>query len=342
MKFNQTMSRPVPAASGPALSGCLSARYAVAFDLTGVNRLVLHPTTQAMQALVRLCLGGLLLSLCLITSVWAKPCSEPFLQGQAPVLLNAKLEQGTRRLCLDGFTVHYSGVTRTPLWVAQHLTRKRLQQARQLDRQDNFHEEPQLPAAMRSTLEDYRGSGLDRGHMAPNGDMATRSQQYDSFSLANMVPQSPRNNREVWRNIEEATRALGQREGQVYVVTGGAFLGDRIRQMRRVLVPSHVWKAVYYPSRQAGSAYLAANDESGQIEVISLWQLQTRIGIDPFPAVSEAVKRKRIDLPLSAGVVAKTPASRESDPYAVPAGGTVPEAADIPVWLRWLRAILGN
>ncbi|WP_350556423.1 DNA/RNA non-specific endonuclease, partial [Pseudoalteromonas sp. CAL107-MNA-CIBAN-0098] len=80
-------------------------------------------------------------------------------------------------LCMDGFATMYSGVSRTPLWSAEHLTRKRLNQAKEIDREDSFHEESRLPKSARASLSDYSGSGYDRGHIAPNANMATRSQQ---------------------------------------------------------------------------------------------------------------------------------------------------------------------
>ncbi|WP_420229746.1 DNA/RNA non-specific endonuclease [Psychrobacter sp. ER1] len=128
---------------------------------------------------------------------------------------------------MDGFAVMYSGVSRTPLWSAEHLDRTRLQQAKQIDREDSFHEESKLPKSARASLSDYSGSGYDRGHLAPNANMANRSQQYDSFSLANIAPQSPRNNRYIWRNIESATRYLTQQYGEVYTITGVAFTNKK-------------------------------------------------------------------------------------------------------------------
>ena len=145
-------------------------------------------------------------------------CSQSFYGGVYPEFTNTKLKKDTQALCMDGFAVMYSGVSRTPLWSAEHLDRTRLQQAKQIDREDSFHEESKLPKSARASLSDYSGSGYDRGHLAPNANMANRSQQYDSFSLANIAPQSPRNNRYIWRNIESATRYLTQQYGEVYTI----------------------------------------------------------------------------------------------------------------------------
>ena len=60
------------------------------------------------------------------------------------------------------------------------------------------HADANLPNDDRAELSDYVRSGFDRGHMAPNGDMPTRSGQYESFTLANMVLQNPNNNRYIW------------------------------------------------------------------------------------------------------------------------------------------------
>nr|WP_278044940.1 DNA/RNA non-specific endonuclease [Moraxella caviae] len=86
----------------------------------------------------------------------------------------------------------YSGVSRTPLWAAEHLTRERVTLAASLVREDSFRVESRLPHADRAELRDYSRSGYDRGHLAPNGDMASTSQQYDSFSLATSPHKTPR------------------------------------------------------------------------------------------------------------------------------------------------------
>ena len=70
--------------------------------------------------------------------------------------------------------------------------------------------------------------------MAPNGDMSSGGAQYDSFSLVNMVPQSPKNNQEVWRKLEEAVRAIVTKQHRdAYVVTGPVFEGNDSKPLGR-------------------------------------------------------------------------------------------------------------
>ncbi|WP_443521932.1 DNA/RNA non-specific endonuclease [Psychrobacter celer] len=252
-------------------------------------------------------------------------CSQSFYGGVYPEFTNTKLDKKTQALCMDGFAVMYSGVSRTPLWSAEHLDRRRLQQAKTIDREDSFHEESRLPKSMRASLSDYSGSGYDRGHLAPNANMATRSQQYDSFSLANIAPQSPRNNRYIWRNIESATRYLTQQYGEVYTITGVAFTGKKTKQLaERVLVPSHFFKAVYIPATNQAGVYYAPNDESERIEVISLDELTAKVGIDVLPVLDHQTKAQAFALPLKAGESADLP----------------DQPVEEPTWLLFVWAII--
>ncbi len=266
----------------------------------GTNRRVSVKNSLSANAL-----GSVIIAVSAMSAAYAddfSQCSASFYGGIYPEFTNNKLSNNTQSLCFDGFAVMYSGVTRTPLWSAEYLDRKRLNQAKEIDREDKFHEESRLPESMRAKVSDYSGSGFDRGHLAPNGNMANRNQQYDSFSLANIAPQSPRNNRYIWRNIESATRYLTQQYGEVYSITGVAFTDKNPRQLdERVLVPSHFFKAVYIPAINQAGVYYAPNDNSERMDVISIDELTVRSGIDVMPMLDTQVKAEALDLPLKAG-----------------------------------------
>lgn len=231
-------------------------------------------------------------------------CPANFYQGQAPVLVGNKgkrLAKNTYELCFDGFAVLYSGVSRTPIWSAEHLTKTRVLSAKNLAREDSFHAESRLPESVRAELSDYSRSGYDRGHLAPNGDMATKSQQFDSFSLANIAPQNGTHNRNTWRNIESATRSLAVKYGEVYVVTGVLFLGKDIATIGTgVLVPSHFFKAVYIPSIDKSGVYYSINGENHDTKILSTAAFSAKTGIDPFANLSQDTQSVAFELPMTA------------------------------------------
>ena len=225
-------------------------------------------------------------------------CPAMFEAGAPPDLVAANLRQGARELCYSRFAVVHSALTRTPLWSAEHLTADAVRAASAREREDTFHPDPNLPPGEGADLADYKRSGYDRGHMSPNGDMPDPASADESFSLANMVPQDPDNNRHLWAAIESAVRDLTVRYGEAYVVTGPAFQGDRVASLKgRVLVPTSIWKAVYVPALRGGAAYVTPNAPGEAFQVVSLDQQKAMTGIDAFPALSAAAKATAIQLP---------------------------------------------
>jgi len=225
-------------------------------------------------------------------------CPQFFLGQQAPDLLNTRLEAGTRELCFSAFAVLHSATTRTPLWAAERLTRAQVKSAQGVTRVNRFHAEPRLPRSDRAELADYARSGFDRGHMAPSGDMPDARSQSESFSLANMIPQNPDNNRNLWEGIESAVRALTRRDGEIYVVTGPIYAGETLQSLNgRVLVPTSIFKAIYDPKRQQAGAYLVPNADGDEWEAVSIAKLAQVTGLDVFPALPASIKETAMTLP---------------------------------------------
>ena len=226
-------------------------------------------------------------------------CPEFFPAGQPPALVNPRLAERTTLLCNDAYAVLASGVTRGPLWSAEHPTAASLAAARDTPRQGEFHPEARLPPEDRAQLGDYRRSGYDRGHMAPSGDMPDDRAQQQSFSLANMVPQTGILNRGLWADIESAVRDLAVAQGELYLVTGPAFQGRQIKSIgpNGVLVPTSTWKAVYDPRAGATGVYVCRNTARPTCGTVSVAALTDQVGIDPSPALPDAVKQAAMALP---------------------------------------------
>ena len=221
-------------------------------------------------------------------------CMGQFAHGRPPVVPNLANKKG-RALCFDGFAVLHSGATKTPIYAAEVLNRRRLMQGRGNKRSDMFFPDARLPAGERATLDDYRGSGFDRGHNFPAGDSADAQGMAQSFSLANMMPQAPQNNQGAWARIEQDTRRYAMRaSGDVFVITGSVLLpGECVIQRpncqigRGLTVPSHIYKLVYDPQTHRAWAHWIANKDDARIQrPITYAELVRRTGIEFLPGMT--------------------------------------------------------
>lgn len=237
-------------------------------------------------------------SVLLSTSLVSAPtqCNGLYFGNEAPDILNAKLLPKTKELCYSSFALMHSGVSRTPLWSAEHLSKDKLRHKSK--RTNDFHPDDQLSSDERAELIDYARSGYDRGHMAPAADMSDKQSQHECFTLANMVPQNPENNRGIWSAIESSTRHLTNQRGELYVITGPIFSGSQVKQIGgRVLVPTKLYKAIYDPASGQGGAYLVSNTASNDYEVISIAELEQMSGLNLFPKMTSSAKKTAMDLP---------------------------------------------
>ncbi|MDQ3059541.1 MAG: DNA/RNA non-specific endonuclease [Pseudomonadota bacterium] len=250
---------------------------------------------------------------CSASALSGTACPQHFVAGQSPVITNTKFQARTQEICFLAFAVLHSGVSRTPLYAAEHLTRENLKKAKALSRKDSFHAEDALPKRDRAELDDYARSGYDRGHMAPNADFANRKAQAESFSLANMVPQVHANNAGVWAGIEGAARGLATGEGELYVITGPAFIGSKLKKIGNVLVPTHLWKVIYSPAQKRAGAYLVKNEDTQDYEALTVAQLEKKIGVSLLPGMPQKIRDAGMALPEPAASSGPRPKSQKTD-----------------------------
>ena len=214
---------------------------------------------------------------------------------------------GCTPLVKEVFITCHDAQKRVPEWVTYHLTREDLAQV-EVERTDDFRPDPELSDEERAELADYRGSGYDRGHMAPAADFKrSRLAMSTTFLLSNMAPQRPQLNRGRWAMLEDAVRQLANDHGSVWIYTGPLYLDSDGRPAAgtqtingRVTVPSHFYKAVLC-EHDSGThemfAYIMPNGTepvTGALTeyVVTVDAIEAATGLDLFAALPDALERR--------------------------------------------------
>ena len=115
-----------------------------------------------------------------------------------------------------------------------------------------------------SELSDYKGSGYDRGHLVPTGDMKYSDESMrESFFMSNISPQNPDFNRGIWRKLEQLVRDWG-REGEIFITTGGVLLYENLGSIgsNKVTIPSKFYKIVYSSHKNSMIGFLVPKKKS--------------------------------------------------------------------------------
>jgi endonuclease G len=101
---------------------------------------------------------------------------------------------------------------------------------------------------------DYAGTGYDKGHMAPDGDLSWDPQvEYESFLMTNMSPQAGSLNRGIWKLLETSVRGWAVQRNQSYWVVAGGIYNQQDKTIGKgVVVPHAFYKIVV--NNQTGEA----------------------------------------------------------------------------------------
>ncbi len=84
---------------------------------------------------------------------------------------------------------------------------------------DRFYEEKSIPTEYRATYYDYKNSGYDRGHLAPDAAFDySKESLHAVYTLANIVPQIPDVNQHTWVKAEEHARKEAKIYGKIEVI----------------------------------------------------------------------------------------------------------------------------
>ena len=170
-----------------------------------------------------------------------------------------------------------------------------------VDRADDFKEDEDLPAATRSTLSDYSGSGYSRGHLCPSADRRySTAMSKQTCLLSNIQPQIQYHNGGQWSQLEEKVRTWTSNFDTLYVVKAATIENVTINGVmqsgiksekcnNRLIVPKYFYMALM-GYKKSTNKYTAvgiwtyhSTQASEKIEqYITIDELETRTGIDFF------------------------------------------------------------
>ncbi|GAA3568526.1 hypothetical protein GCM10022197_25960 [Microlunatus spumicola] len=177
------------------------------------------------------------------------------------------------------FTVVLQPDRRLALVTAANLDGARLLE---IDRGDDWHLDPRVPAEAQTGPEVYADNDLDRGHLTRRRDpvwgeraVAERA-NVDTFSYVNAAPQAALFNQGelLWAGLEDYVLEHARTYAQRLTVLTAPVFGDDDPLYRGTRIPRRFWKVVAWNDGDETDPVLAATayvlDQSEQLERLDL------------------------------------------------------------------------
>ena len=186
-----------------------------------------------------------ILALALTTSVFAWNQRAPNPVDACKVHQPYGFAQTARQLqpiCRQAYLVAYDAQAKLPNYVAYTLTPPNALGC--VARTNAFATDQSIKGG--ATPDDYAGTGYDKGHMAPDGDLSWDVQvEFESFLMTNMSPQAGSLNRGIWKLLETSVRGWAVQRNQAYtIIAGGIYDSSDKKIGAGVIVPHGFYKIV--------------------------------------------------------------------------------------------------
>jgi len=210
---------------------------------------------------------------------------------------------GCQQKDYKGFRVYFDANAHLPRCVIYELTAD--ETLGQEPRAKDFAQDTSVKGC--PTPRDYAGSGMDRGHMVPAGDLKWDSTaMLQSFLMTNICPQDKSLNEGGWNRLEEKAREWARRDGAIIIAAGPVIEAGLQRTDAGVLIPRRYFKVVLTHQSQPmhAVAFVYANAPcNGPLRqyAVSVDSVERITGIDFFSALPNEVERdveQRNDLTL--------------------------------------------
>jgi endonuclease G len=194
-------------------------------------------------------------------------------------------------ICREAYLVAYDAAAKIPAYVSYTLTPPNALGC--FPRTNAFVADASL-GGTGAKPDDYAGTGYDKGHAAPDGDLSWSAiVEYESFLMTNMYPQHGSLNRGIWKLLETSIRGWAVQRNQPFTIYVGAFYGAGDESIGNgVIVPHGYYKIVVNNATKevAGWAfphtkpYVNLGNDLTKFR-LPISQIQTQAGIQyKFPA----------------------------------------------------------
>ena len=184
----------------------------------------------------------LLTTLSLTASAWDQRAPLPVQSCQVHSPYGfAQTQRTAQAICREGYLVAYDAPVKIPVYVAYTLKPENALGC--FPRTNAFVADQSIQGGARP--DDYVGTGFDKGHAAPDGDLSyTQQVEYESFLMTNMYPQHGSLNRGIWKLLETSVRGWAVQLNQPFTIYVGALYGSGDESFKGIIVPHGYYKIV--------------------------------------------------------------------------------------------------
>jgi endonuclease G len=175
-------------------------------------------------------------------NAWTQRQPFPVQNCQAHAPYGFPQTNNVQPLCQQAYLVGYDAQAKLPKFVTYELLPQNALGC--VARTNAFAANQFVPNG--AVPADYAGTGYDKGHMAPDGDLSWDPQvEFESFLMTNMSPQAGSLNRGIWKLLETSVRGWTVQRNQSYTVYVGGDYGQGDKTIGKgVVVPHGFYKIV--------------------------------------------------------------------------------------------------
>jgi len=130
-----------------------------------------------------------------------------------------------------------------------------------IDERPSFYTEKSVDRKYRISSTDYTNSGYDKGHLAPDAAFDWSQESLSAvYTLANIIPQAPQVNRNMWSQVESYSRKKAVEFGRLEVINVIKY-GTRSKRIgkHKMAVSRGFYKVLYNNDENYEECFYYAN-----------------------------------------------------------------------------------